>query len=356
MLHLPLITLALALPSPTVDSVRIGLASLFKPTEVRVTILDGPDAVLEVGGVRLLLRPSEEIRVVLHPGADEMQLVGPDSRSDIPSAALRVRLISTGSAMQLVLPGKLQRRVRGDLSISPSVSRRSLLLLLHVDLESAVSSVVAAELAGNRNTEALKAMAIVARTYMLSHLARHKFDGFDFCDTTHCQFYRGEDDWMEGLPPPVVAAAVSATKGEIVCYRGSIVETYYTAACGGLTHAPRAVWGGRSRNRYHYVRVACVWCRESPYWRWDRSASTSLVFDAVSSSAGFHVSDNAELIARADRVTGLVRDVLVKDGRRSVAMNVETFRSVLGRRLGWNTVRSPSFTIERRGSSFLFRG
>ena len=323
-----------------------------------MTVIDGSGAVLQVGDLRVTLPSGETIRLTLVPGADKMQLqlAGPASANEVPSVASEVRVLSSGSAIELALPGKLRRRFRGDLFILPASSRNSLRIILQVGLESAVASVVAAELTGIRSGEALEAMAIVARTYMLSHLARHKTDGFDFCDTTHCQFYRGEDDWMEGQPPPAVASAVAETRGEWIGHRGSLVETYYTAACGGITYSPRAVWGGRSKSSFRYANVACEWCRESPYWRWERSSDAALVFDGLSSVAGFRISDNAELIARTRNSTGLVRAVVVRDGRRTLAINVEAFRRALGKRLGWNTVRSPSFVIERQGSRFVFRG
>jgi stage II sporulation protein D len=351
----PLICLLVAPQTPHVDTVRIGLASLFKPKEIRVSVVDGSDAFLEVGGTRVPLRPGEETRIALDPGGRQLTANSPAGEKTSFSGS-GVRLISPGSAIELVLPGKLLRRVRGKLFISPARSRRSLQIVVQVDLESAVRSVVAAELAGNRNAEALQAMAVVARTYMLAHLGRHAGDGFDFCDTTHCQFYRGEDDWMEGVPPSFIAAAVSATRGQWVSYRGSLVETYYTAACGGLTQTPRSVWGGQPRGGYRYTRVACAWCRESPYWRWERAADAGLVFDALAGAAGFRLSDRAELIARTTRSSPLVRAVVVRDGSRSTTLSVEAFRRALGQRLGWNTVRSPSFVIERLGSRFVFKG
>jgi hypothetical protein len=54
-----------------------------------------------------------------------------------------------------------------------------------LDRETAVSSIVAAEMAESTPSEALKAQAVVARSFLAAD-ARHS--DFDFCDTTHCQF------------------------------------------------------------------------------------------------------------------------------------------------------------------------
>src|SRR5208283_1270192 len=57
-----------------------------------------------------------------------------------------------------------------------------------MDLEPAVASVVAAEGTVDAPSEALKALAVAARSYFVAGKGRHR--DFDFCDTTHCQFLR----------------------------------------------------------------------------------------------------------------------------------------------------------------------
>src|SRR5215217_5011712 len=92
-------------------------------------------------------------------------------------------------------PGKMQREVRGEVSlIAGDRARDPVKIILTTSREAAVASIVSAELSGYRASETLKALAVVARSFMLSHADRHRSEGFDFCDTTHCQLYRGEQD------------------------------------------------------------------------------------------------------------------------------------------------------------------
>src|SRR5205823_10558764 len=96
--------------------------------------------------------------------------------------ALEARLHATPAAtLELALPGKLRRTVHGDLTISAGDKRLrgTLKIVLATEREAAVASVVAAETAA-RAPEALKALAVVVRTYMLSHPNRHAGEGFDF--------------------------------------------------------------------------------------------------------------------------------------------------------------------------------
>src|SRR5438874_1571512 len=75
--------------------------------------------------------------------------------------------------------------VNGPLDIAAGDGR--LLLTLHMPLEEYVAGVLAGESSIFKSDEALKAMAVAARTYAVRHTGRHRAEGFDFCDTTHCQ-------------------------------------------------------------------------------------------------------------------------------------------------------------------------
>ena len=120
-------------------------------------------------------------------------------------------------------------------------------LIVEMDRELAVASVLAAEGAGALPPEALRAQAIVARSYMLAIGGRHA--GFDMCDTTHCQRF--------GPPPAAnsaVAKAALATKGQVLTYRGKIVPAMYSANCGGHT---RPFPANDGPSGYAFTSVAC---------------------------------------------------------------------------------------------------
>ena len=93
--------------------------------------------------------------------------------------------------------------------------------------------------------EALKAQAIVARSFLLA--ARRGHRDFDFCDTTHCQFLR--EPQTEGSS---AYRATAATRGLAIFYQGSIVAAMYSADCGGHTRAYAEAEGS-----YPYFGVEC---------------------------------------------------------------------------------------------------
>jgi len=66
-------------------------------------------------------------------------------------------------------------------------------MIARMSLEEYVAAVLAGEAGGFQSDEALKAMAVAARTYAVRFQPRHAAEGFDFCDTTHCQDLRLSD-------------------------------------------------------------------------------------------------------------------------------------------------------------------
>ncbi|HKS41223.1 MAG TPA: SpoIID/LytB domain-containing protein [Blastocatellia bacterium] len=350
----------LALTAPAIeraDTVRIGLFTLFKPQVCEARIATGDAAMLDVGGIsgNQTIAPGQLIRITL--SGNHLNIALSDSFGRIHKSfnAQEARITPGGSTtIELILPGKMKRAVRGRLSVA--ASERALKIILTTDRESAVASVTAAEIGSNREPETAKALSVVVRTFMLSHEGRHAGEGFDFCDTTHCQFYRGESDLSAEIASPVVRNAVARTEGEYLSYGRKPVESYFTAVCGGRSVTPEMVWGGAIGKGYQYTRVVCRWCRASPYANWQRSASEALAFNALSTAAGFRLSHASEIVLEREEPDGFVRSVIIKDRGREASMSADEFRRAIGRKLGWSTVLSPTFTIERRGHTIVFRG
>jgi len=339
-------------PGSRPDDVRIGLFTLFKPEAIEVRVTSGEGANLTAAGITGLRSIGRGESIAIRLSGSQLHIVL-DARQSL--VATETRIIPTGSAtLELSLPGKIKRAVRGELLIDTGPGGRGpLRIVLTTDREAAVASVVAAE-TSRRKAEALKALAVVVRTFMLAHAGRHSSEGYDFCDTTHCQFYRGAQDLSEAGASSEIEKAVEATRGEVLAFEGRTVEGYYTASCGGMTVTPSMLWGGSTT--YPYRRVSCRWCRGSRFDKWERSADIGQVLGALSEFIGARISLSTELLTDHDGASGFVRLVTVADGATRTTLTADAFRRAIGLKLGWNTVLSPTFTIERRGQRFIFRG
>lgn len=96
-----------------------------------------------------------------------------------------------------------------------------------LDFEHYLAGVVPSEVPAYFPPEALKTMAVVARTYGLSHLKRH--DGYDICAEVHCQVYRGLASEADSTN-----LAVRSTTGQQLLFAGKPADTTFHAACGGV--------------------------------------------------------------------------------------------------------------------------
>src|SRR3954464_473937 len=198
-----------------------GVFSLFKPKH-------------------LLVRPARNQTVLLTISKTSVAL---DSEFEVVSSREAVRIIENGHSYRaesllvtsrdggatefvLAIPGKFERKFRGTLLVTQK--SRLLVPIVTIDRELAVASAVKAESPPGAPMEALKAQAVVARSFYLGGRDRHQ--DFDFCDTTHCQLLK---DPPAASDPASIAA--QQTRGITLHYRGQIVPAMFAASCGGRT-------------------------------------------------------------------------------------------------------------------------
>lgn len=118
-----------------------------------------------------------------------------------------------------------------------------------MELETYVLGVVLAEMPASFELEALKAQAVVARTYALRRFTlgdRHP-DMAVCTDSQCCQAYMTEEEYLQhrGTHTDVgkIYKAVQETKGQVLTYDGALAETTYFSCSGGRTEDAAAVWG-----------------------------------------------------------------------------------------------------------------
>ena len=117
------------------------------------------------------------------------------------------------------------------------------------ELDAYLVGVVLAEMPASFEEEALKAQAVVARTYTKrAEVTGGKHgDGTVCTQASCCQAYLPEAEYLErgGTQESVdkVRAAVLATSGQVLLYEGQLIEATYFSCSGGQTEDAVAVWG-----------------------------------------------------------------------------------------------------------------
>ncbi len=109
-----------------------------------------------------------------------------------------------------------------------------------VNIEDYIKGVIPYEMSASWPVEALKAQAITARTYTMSHINAHRSNGFDLCNTTCCQVYRGTNSANSNSD-----SAVTGTAGQYLMYNDSLCETYYYSSNGGASENCENVWSAK---------------------------------------------------------------------------------------------------------------
>lgn len=121
-----------------------------------------------------------------------------------------------------------------------------------VNIDDYLCNVVSAEMPANFEMEALKAQAIVARTYTVYKILNKKHENADICDdSTCCQAWVSKEDrfarWEESKRESnwqKINNCVNNTKGKIITYNNQPINAFFHSNSGGVTEIPVNVWGG----------------------------------------------------------------------------------------------------------------
>jgi len=195
--------------------------------------------------VELEIQPARANILIVEQSGHRQTLEGTNSLKLLSAATVSGR---EGAETRFILsiPGKIRREFQGRLEIREHDGH--LLAIVTMELENAVASIVAAESPPGAPLEARKAQAVVARSFLMAARGRH--EGFDFCDTTHCQFLRA-------APPPgsLSAKAAAETRDLVVSYQGRAIPALYSANCGGKTRT--LADAGWNEEPYPYFAIDC---------------------------------------------------------------------------------------------------
>jgi len=224
------------------------------------------------------------------------------------------------------VPGQDALRLAYPLDIKARDGR--LALTLHLPLEDYVAAVLAGESAGFRSEQSLAAMAVAARTYAVRFQGRHKAEGFDFCDTTHCQ-----DVHISAVSERLRQAA-ELTEGELLWFQGSPAATFYGKDCGGSIEAAAMVWPD--------MKGAYLSGREDPYCA-RKSWTSTIRKDEVR-------IDSLRIVER----TPSGRALRLQAGQRSITAS--SLRFAVGRALGWDRLPSDLYEVNDAGDRWVFEG
>jgi SpoIID/LytB domain protein len=208
-----------------------------------------------------------------------------------------------------------------------------------IPLEVYVARVLAGEAEPNAADAAQQALAVAIRTYAIVNMGRHRRDGFDLCDTTHCQVMRTANDMSR--------RAAMATAGRVLTLNRKPVEIFYSASCGGRSESAADVWPGGTK--FPYLRSVRDDVHEDEV-PWVLTMTLDDIRQALV-KAGFGGNRLRDIEIDGHTHSGRVAKLHLS-GLRPDAIAGDPFRMAIGPRL----LRSTQFSMTRRGNSVRFTG
>lgn len=120
------------------------------------------------------------------------------------------------------------------------------------DIDEYLLGVVSAEMPASYDIEALKAQAVVARTYTIYTMNQCKHGDLTICNSSNCcQAWISKEERMDKWEEDEkkenwnkIVQAVYSTKGQVITYDGAVIDAFFHANSGGITEEPANVWGG----------------------------------------------------------------------------------------------------------------
>lgn len=298
--------------------------------------------------------------------------IEPES-SDIPVLTFYApdgSLIHLGSEPVVFYPsdGKFTvngREYRGNVEIALD-AYGSFSVINRVKAEDYLFSVLPREMPALSHPEALKAQAVIARSYLLKNLHRHQVDGFSLCASTDCQVYGGIGD-----EAPTAIDAVRQTRGMALSNAGQIVNALFHSTCGGRTAAYSDVWHGddlpylisvddgtamkeknlSSRDKLKkFLELNAANCHGSKYFRWDKSYTheqllslLKLTIPEFTNNPELKINEMRDISVASYSKSGRAQELKISTDKGVFIFEKDTIRWVLG------SLKSTMFIIDVEG-------
>ncbi|MEW6102478.1 MAG: SpoIID/LytB domain-containing protein [bacterium] len=229
-----------------------------------------------------------------------------------------------------------KRRYRGNIEIN--VANGILLAINTIDIEQYLYGLIKMEINPDWPYETLKAQAIIARTFVYRNLGKHRKEGFDLCNSVHCQVYAGMNAEDERA-----IKAVDETKGELLYYGDELAFCYYHSVCGGKTGDSAYTWEGGKKIPY-LSGVICPYCTKAPHYHWRANIKLVDIEKRLNIGKIYSISKYPK--------NGRLEKVIIKHSKGEYKMVGSQFRRLFGE----NFIRSTFFDIEQRKDSILLTG
>ncbi len=220
---------------------------------------------------------------------------------------------------------------------------KGLLVINELPVEDYLAGIINSEISSKWPIEAVKAQAVVARSYAIFQMNSRKDMPYQLESTVMDQVYDGYD----GEDSRAIRG-VSETAGEVLTYQGKVIQAFFHSSCGGHTEASDKVW---SVAEPYLKGVVCKYCLESPSVKWEKAIPLKKL-EALLTKGGYNVRGICGIIPlsrdESDRIVSMC--ILYSGG--SMNISAVDFRKIVG----YGVIRSTDFDVQISGDDAVFTG
>jgi SpoIID/LytB domain protein len=229
------------------------------------------------------------------------------------------------------------KKYRGNIEVR-RFSESDMTVINHVTMQEYLYGVVPREIGGNSPIEAVKAQAIVARTFAARNYNKRIKLGFNLAPNAEDQAYGGYE-WEVANSNK----AVDETDGIVVTYDGELISGLYFSTSGGYTESAENVWGGS----YDYLKaVPDTYEPEiEGNTSWEVTMSATEVKNSLAKN-GVNVGDVVELTPTKYTDAGRVLELKVVGTNGEEIITKSNVRTYLGLKSQWYTINDKAPTVE----------
>ena len=213
----------------------------------------------------------------------------------------------------------------------------------YIELEDYIKGISVRETSHYWPMDALKAQAIVFRTFALYRCQENKQKDYDLTNDVYSQVYGGKIAERYRINN-----AVDETKGIVLTYKGEILPAFYHATCAGHTEDASMLWG---INLAPLKGVVCQFCKDSPHFSWHYDLSTKEVADKLK-AAGFGFSDIKDIVIIGKDDSGRITELKISSDVNDAKISAKDFRGALGP----DIIRSANFSVKIIDHDVVFEG
>ena len=234
------------------------------------------------------------------------------------------------------------RKFRGNIQFIRK-DNLHLLIVNQINLEDYIKGILYHESSHYWPMEALKAQAIVSRTYAVYQMQENSARDFDVTSDVYSQVYGGSTSERYRTNK-----AAEETRGIIVTYQGKTFPTYFHATCGGHTEDASMLW---NINIPPLKGLPCDFCKDSPHYNWHYVVFIGELREQLKNS-GYSLGMIKEINILGRDNSGRITELNITTDRNELKISAKDLRNIAGP----NLIRSTKFNVRIEGQDAIFEG